>query len=318
MFSSVYFLKTLVFIFAAFCCALGSFASDTNLKQRVEGLYISHVHRGGGDRERPDNTLETFIWCWQNGAGVECDVRFTKDRVPVMVHDGNLRRTGRNADKQLLKTPINKLDYAEIKDIDVGSYLNKRFCAERVPTFDAVLKEMKKDKTRLLFVDDKGVGPKYVAQKANEYGILDQVYYTTCSYHQILNWNKITNGGKTRLWWGPGTKSFTKEGYAKARKRMESKMNELRKKNFKGITLVCFDVHYNPKMPEPFLPDTEYLKSLAVELHKNGVLFTCIPYVGGNLKEVYHRLWEIGCDGFGSDNPSAMFEALKEIKAAAR
>ena len=31
---------------------------------RVDLLHLSHVHRGGGKLERPDNTLETFKWCW--------------------------------------------------------------------------------------------------------------------------------------------------------------------------------------------------------------------------------------------------------------
>ena len=312
-------MKAIILISAAFSCLFCAQATENDAEQRqkrVDGLYISHVHRGGGAKERPDNTLETFIWCWSHGAGVECDIQFTKDKVPVMIHDGNLHRTARNAAPELVKTKINQLTYDQIKNVDVGSYIDPRFASERVPTFDAVLKEMQKDKTYLLFVDDKGVGPKKIAEKAKEYGILDQVYYTTCHYSQILNWNKVTGGGKTRLWWGPGTRSFDENGYAYARKRMESKMNELRKNNFKGVTLVCFDVHFNPDKAEPFLPDTAYLKGLAEELHRNGVLFTCIPYIGGNRKEVYHRLWEIGCDGFGSDYPSAMFKAIKEIKDA--
>lgn len=35
--------------------------------ERSDNLYVSHVHRGGGKFERPDNTLETFRWCWENG-----------------------------------------------------------------------------------------------------------------------------------------------------------------------------------------------------------------------------------------------------------
>ena len=38
-------------------------------------LHLSHVHRGGGKLERPDNTLSTFLWCWGNGSALECDVK---------------------------------------------------------------------------------------------------------------------------------------------------------------------------------------------------------------------------------------------------
>ena len=43
-----------------------------------DSLYVSHVHRGGGKYERPDNTLETFKWCWENGSALECDCRKTR------------------------------------------------------------------------------------------------------------------------------------------------------------------------------------------------------------------------------------------------
>ena len=63
--------------------------------EREDGLYISHVHRGGGKFEAPDNTLETFLWCWGNGSALECDCRVTKDGVGIMFHDNNLKRTPR-------------------------------------------------------------------------------------------------------------------------------------------------------------------------------------------------------------------------------
>ena len=47
----------------------------------IDLLHLSHVHRGGGRLERPDNTLETFTWCWENGSALECDCRKTKDGV---------------------------------------------------------------------------------------------------------------------------------------------------------------------------------------------------------------------------------------------
>ena len=62
---------------------------------REDGLFISHVHRGGGKLERPDNTLETFLWCWGNGSALECDCRCTSDGVGIMFHDNDLKRTPR-------------------------------------------------------------------------------------------------------------------------------------------------------------------------------------------------------------------------------
>lgn len=68
--------------------ALAAFAGP-----RTGLLHLSHVHRGGGKLERPDNTLETFKWCWENGSALECDCRKTKDGVGIMLHDKTLKRT---------------------------------------------------------------------------------------------------------------------------------------------------------------------------------------------------------------------------------
>ncbi|RME80984.1 MAG: glycerophosphodiester phosphodiesterase [Zetaproteobacteria bacterium] len=50
------------------------------------------AHRG--DQERaPENTLDAFHRAWAQGAAfVECDVQFTRDFEPVLLHDNRLRR----------------------------------------------------------------------------------------------------------------------------------------------------------------------------------------------------------------------------------
>lgn len=69
------------------------------------------------------------------GAGwIEFDVRFTKDDVPVVVHDSTLKRTtsGRGA--------VRDRTLAEIRKLDAGSWFAPRFSGERMPTLDDVLK----------------------------------------------------------------------------------------------------------------------------------------------------------------------------------
>ena len=103
-------------------------ASEDRTVQRTDFLYISHVHRGGGKRESPDNTLETFKWCWENGSAVECDCRRTKDGVGIMLHDDCLKRTGRGISISLATNSVSRsLRWEEIRGVDVGSYLGSRF-----------------------------------------------------------------------------------------------------------------------------------------------------------------------------------------------
>lgn len=49
------------------------------------------AHRGVTNRA-PENTMTAFLDAARQGYGVECDVRLSKDGVPVIMHDANLKR----------------------------------------------------------------------------------------------------------------------------------------------------------------------------------------------------------------------------------
>ena len=65
--------------------------------------------------------------------GIEFDVRLTRDRVPVVIHDSTLRRTGG------LPHRVADLTWAEISKVDVGSWFDSSFANEIVPTLDRLL-----------------------------------------------------------------------------------------------------------------------------------------------------------------------------------
>ena len=289
-------------------CAVLLFVAFAAFAAPTPGL--SHVHRGGGAKDRPDNTLETFKWAWANGAGVECDCRFTKDRVPIMLHDGNLRRTGRAApgDERLLTNAVSQLTFEEVRRVDVGRYLAPEFAGERVPSLDEVFAAMTGHPTYTIFVDDKGIGPKFLAERAVAAGLLDQVFYTTCSYGAIANWHALTGGkGKSRLWLGPGTRQHDAASVSQGEARCDRMLAEARKGGWKGVTIICIDVNYDAKAAEPFVPSEAYLRRLGDELREHGVGFTAIPYQGGDSAEVYHKLVDIGVDGLCTDYPKVLF-----------
>ena len=282
-------------------------------------FHLSHVHRGGGKLERPDNTLETFKWCWTNGSALECDCRKTKDGVGIMLHDDTLARTGRGISKELAAKSVSKeLTWDEIKDVDVGSYLDAKFARHRIPTIEETFAAMKGHPTYLCFVDEKGAGPEYIAAKAREAGVLDQVYYTGQDYPKALDWNKATNGGKTLIWIGTWPKPrHTPEDIARFEAHFEKKMDEMRANGFKGVSAVSLHTYYDPKAAEPFVPSAAYLKKIIAEFHANSIPVCSIPFEGGETEEVYFKLHELGCDGFSTDYPSVMFKAIGELKARA-
>ena len=290
---------------------------------REDGLFISHVHRGGGKFERPDNTLETFLWCWGNGSALECDCRCTKDGVGIMFHDNDLKRTPRGIPEAWKTRRIDEMDWAELRDIDVGSYLDPQYASQRIPTMQAVMAAMAGHPSYLLFVDEKGAGPARIAAEARKAGVLDQIYYTGNSYANIVKWNELVPGGKSLLWIGkfPRFKDrFDPAARAVMTKTVqahfEKYMVELRKAGFKYVTAVSLHTYWNPADPvDPFILGTDYLKKLIDEFHAHGVKVCSIPFEGGEKEECYYRLWELGCDGFSTDYPSVMFKVIHDLKS---
>ncbi len=284
---------------------------------RTDLLHLSHVHRGGGKLERPDNTLETFKWCWENGSALECDCRKTKDGVGIMLHDNTLKRTARGISEELAKKSVSKeVTWDELKDIDVGSYLDPKFSSERIPTIEATFAAMKGHPTYLCFVDEKGAGPEYIAAKAREAGVQDQVYYTGPSHAKIIEWNKVLPGGKSLLWLGAWPKNHGPKERSRVDKWFRDAMAKLRAKDFKYISCISIHTYYDPSDPvDPFVPSTNVLKEMIAEFHSHQIPVCSIPFQGGETEEVYFKLHELGCDGFSTDYPSVMFSVIRKLKS---
>lgn len=101
-------------------------------------LVIGHR---GASAVAPENTLASFARALADGAdGIEFDVRLARDRVPVVIHDPTLRRTGRRDGE------VNALTSEELNQVDVGAWFNQKnpraahpdFAGARIPTLAQV------------------------------------------------------------------------------------------------------------------------------------------------------------------------------------
>src|SRR6476660_771383 len=80
-------------------------------------LIIGHR---GASAVSPENTLAAFSRALDDGAdGIEFDVRLSRDRVPVVIHDATLKRTG-NLDRL-----VEELDVSELQQCDVSSWFHR-------------------------------------------------------------------------------------------------------------------------------------------------------------------------------------------------
>ncbi|XP_062999593.1 glycerophosphodiester phosphodiesterase 1 isoform X2 [Elgaria multicarinata webbii] len=109
------------------------------------------AHRGGG-HDAPENTLAAIRQAAENGAtGVEIDLEFTADGIPILMHDDTVDRTTDGSGS------LRDLTYAEIRQFNPAAKhkLWRDYRGERIPTLkEAVWESMHHD--LIIYFDVKG------------------------------------------------------------------------------------------------------------------------------------------------------------------
>ncbi|MFC3038994.1 glycerophosphodiester phosphodiesterase [Virgibacillus xinjiangensis] len=91
------------------------------------------AHRGASGYA-PENTMPAFQLAYELGAeGIETDVQLTKDGIPVLVHDEQVKRTtdGRGF--------IKNLTFEEVRRLDAGSWFSRKFTGTVIPSLEEFL-----------------------------------------------------------------------------------------------------------------------------------------------------------------------------------
>ncbi|RNA68884.1 glycerophosphodiester phosphodiesterase [Alteribacter keqinensis] len=95
------------------------------------------AHRGN-TFYAPENTMAAFLSAASyNISGIELDVQWTKDGVPVVFHDEKVDRTTNGSGW------IRSFTYRELRQLDAGSWFAGRFGGEKIPSLQEVLEWMK-------------------------------------------------------------------------------------------------------------------------------------------------------------------------------
>lgn len=99
--------------------------------------FMAIAHRGASSYA-PENTFAAFDLAIQMGVNhIELDVHSTRDRHIVVIHDETVDRTTNGAG------PVTSHTLAALKALDAGSWFDRKFSEERIPTFSEVLQRYK-------------------------------------------------------------------------------------------------------------------------------------------------------------------------------
>jgi glycerophosphoryl diester phosphodiesterase len=100
----------------------------------------------------PEQTLAAYSLAIDLGASMlEADLRFSRDGVPVMMHDADIRRTTNG------KGLVAELAWADLRELDAGSWFAPRFNSERIPRLDDLF-DLAMQRGIALCIEAKGKG----------------------------------------------------------------------------------------------------------------------------------------------------------------
>lgn len=159
---------------------LSTQAVSSNPLRANQAMPYVAAHRGDAETG-PENTLAAFRGAVAAGTDVlEADVRLTADRIPVLMHDATVDRTtdGTGA--------LADLAFAQVRELDAGSWLAPEFAGERVPLFDELLNYLLLDAVDLrALVELKGDWPvddtRLLVSAVRARGLVDRVVFASFS-----------------------------------------------------------------------------------------------------------------------------------------
>lgn len=141
---------------------------------------INYAHRGASEYA-PENTLAAFYLGLEQGAnGIETDIRLTADGIPVLFHDAHtLRITGE-------EQYIEKNTYAQLYQMDMGSYKGARYRNEKIVTLEDFLRYFSgKDIQIALEIKAAGL-EEMVLSLIGQYGCREKVTITSFEMDYLL------------------------------------------------------------------------------------------------------------------------------------
>lgn len=92
---------------------------------------VKSINHRGYCTVAPENTLSAYKLSKEMGFKyVECDVEFTSDGVPVLLHDATIDRTSNGTGN------IADMTLEQVREYDFGSWKSEKYAGEKIPTFE--------------------------------------------------------------------------------------------------------------------------------------------------------------------------------------
>jgi len=144
---------------------------EVDVAEETRTLVIAHRGNSG---VAPANTMESIRQAVELGVDIiELDVRSSRDGVPVLIHDDTVDETTDGSGSVL------SLDLAQLKRLDAGSWKDKKYAGERIPTLREALEFARGRVSLSLDLKDEAIIPAMIGA-VHEADMVDDVVICGC------------------------------------------------------------------------------------------------------------------------------------------
>ncbi|WP_407269780.1 glycerophosphoryl diester phosphodiesterase membrane domain-containing protein [Radiobacillus sp. PE A8.2] len=184
-----YSLVITVFIYITVMFFVNFFVNDNIVYLKWDISVTSHR---GDLQSAPENSISSIRAAIDKGVDtIEIDVQMTKDKVIVLNHDINLRRT---AD---VRSKISEMTYEEVLKLDIGRLFSDEFIGEKIPTLDQVMEEIKQTDIQLL-IDVKSVDTnedfaEELVKIIEKHNMVEATYVQSFNYEDIKDIKQLNS-----------------------------------------------------------------------------------------------------------------------------
>ena len=151
---------------------------------QISATAVRSINHRGYNTIAPENTLPAYKLSRKMGFDtVETDVAFTSDGVAVLLHDGTINRTARNADGTEIaqSVDIGTITYEQALQYDFGIWKSAEYAGTKIPTFSQFIQLCKRIGLSA-YVELKPTG----ATEARVRGLVDTV--KNCGMTDYVTW----------------------------------------------------------------------------------------------------------------------------------
>lgn len=131
------------------------FETDCSVSETAKDSDISVIAHRGYSSKAPENTIPAILLAAKMGYDtIECDINWTKDDVPILLHDDSINRTARGLFgiswlPYLIKRECSDYTFNELQKFDVGSCKGKEYAGTKIPSFEEALECCKDNNTNM-------------------------------------------------------------------------------------------------------------------------------------------------------------------------